>query len=73
MHKFYGVQAVKVGFERTQLVAPEENELQELTFGLTVHEDRSWLKAVALYITATGGWPRGVSVNASRGQAREKK
>ena len=41
MHKFYGVQAVKVGFERTQLVAPEENELQELTFGLTVHEDRS--------------------------------
>ena len=33
----------------------------------------SWLKAEAYYITATGGWPRGVSVNASRGRAREKK
>ncbi len=36
MHKFYGVQAVKVGFERTQLVAPEENELQELTLYVLV-------------------------------------
>ena len=32
-----------------------------------------WLKALAFYITATGGWPRGVSVNASRGRATEKK
>ncbi len=42
---------MKVGFERTQLVAPEENELQEPTFGLTVHEDRSRLKAAAPYST----------------------
>ena len=32
-----------------------------------------WLKSLASYSTATGGWPRGVSVNASRGRATEKK
>ena len=32
-----------------------------------------WLKARAFYSTAMGGWPRGVSVNASRGRATEKK
>ncbi len=32
-----------------------------------------WLKALADYSIATGGWPRGVSVNASRGRATEKK
>ncbi len=44
-----------------------------MTFGLTIHEDRSRLKALADYSTAMGGWPRGVSVNASRGWATEKK
>ena len=73
MHKFYGSQAVKVGFERDQLVAEAEKEPQKATFGLTVHEDRSRLKVEAPYITATDGWPRGVSVNASRGRATEKK
>ena len=42
MHKFYGVQAVKVGFERDQLVAEAEKEPQSWTFGLAVHEDRSF-------------------------------
>ena len=32
-----------------------------------------WLKALADYSTAMDGWPRGVSVNASRGRATEKK
>jgi hypothetical protein len=32
-----------------------------------------WLKSAADYSTAMGGWPRGVSVNASRGRATEKK
>ena len=32
-----------------------------------------WSKALAPYSIATGGWPRGVSVNASRGRATEKK
>ena len=39
----------------------------------TVHEDRFRLKALADYSIATDGWPRGVSVNASRGRATEKK
>ncbi len=73
MHKFYGIQIWKLGFDSDQLVAAVEKELQIRTFGLTVHEDRSWSKALAYYSTATDGWPRGVSVNASRGRATEKK
>ena len=40
---------------------------------LTSQLPMGWLKALAPYSTATDGWPRGVSVNATRGRATEKK
>ncbi len=56
----------------SQAVAPLANWLQLIPLG-TVQLWRSLLKALAPYSTATDGWPRGVSVNASRGRATEKK
>ena len=59
-------------YAASQAVAPLANWLQLIPLG-TVQLWRSLLKALASYSTATGGWPRGVSVNASRGRATEKK
>ena len=59
---------MKVGFERVQLLAPLAKFEHELTFGLTLQPDRSWLKAAALYSSASRDeWPCPVSVETSRG------
>ncbi len=59
-------------YAASQAVALVAKKLQLIPLG-TVQLWRSLLKALAPYSTATDGWPRGVSVNASRGRATEKK
>ena len=57
----------------SQAVAPRAKSVQATLIAPAFQLERSWSKALADYITATDGWPRGVSVNASRGRATEKK
>ena len=60
------------GYAASQAVAPLAKFAPQVV-GAAFHELMSRLKVEADYITATDGWPRGVSVNASRGRATEKK
>ena len=58
---------VKLGFERSQLLASMAKPVHELTFGSTLQPDRSWLKAAAFYSsTSRDEWPGSVSVETSR-------
>ena len=59
---------MKLGSGRLRLLEFRAKLLHELTFGLTVHPDRSWLKAAACYSrTPRDEWPCPVSVETSRG------
>ena len=58
---------MNLGFETAQLLARKAKFLHDLTFGLTLQPDRSWLKAAARYSsTSRDEWPCPVSDETSR-------
>ena len=62
---------MKVGCGRVQLLESRAKFPHELTFGLTLQPDRSWLKAGAYYSsTSRDERPCPVSVETSRGYTK---
>ena len=59
--------------EKKELGGPRTLNMELISVAEGVaHLPMGWLKELANYSIATDGWPRGVSVNASRGRAAEK-